>query len=250
MSMSDDNDLVSMTIEVVASYVAHNSIAPDDVPGFIAKTHAAIKQLNQEPEAPAEVPAPAHEPAVTVRKSLASRDHIISLIDGKPYKTLKRHLAGHGLTPVQYRERYSLKADYPMVAPAYSDHRREVAKTLGLGRKVTGSRGSAIPADAAPAVGTPTVPTAAKRGRKPAASTAEVSAAAGATPPAKPVAPKRASRKAAEVLIAAPETITADAPPSKARATKKASVGKAPAKARAAKPVAEVAAAPEAPTDA
>src|SRR6185369_9006468 len=75
-----------------------------------------------------------HEPAVTVRKSLASREHILSLIDGKPYLTLKRHLGGHGLTPAQYRERYNLKPDYPMVAPAYAEKRRAIAKTIGLGR--------------------------------------------------------------------------------------------------------------------
>jgi predicted transcriptional regulator len=72
---------------------------------------------------------------VSVRKSLASPDHIISMIDGKPYKTLRRHLAGHGLTPEQYRERYKLKADYPMVAAAYSESRRAMAKKIGLGRK-------------------------------------------------------------------------------------------------------------------
>ena len=72
---------------------------------------------------------------MTVRKSLASRDHIISLIDGKPYKTLRRHLAGHGLTPDDYRERYGLKADYPMVAPGYAEVRRDISKKIGLGRK-------------------------------------------------------------------------------------------------------------------
>jgi predicted transcriptional regulator len=74
-------------------------------------------------------------PAVSVRKSLASPEHIISLIDGKPYKTLKRHLSGHGLTPAQYRERYGLKPDYPMVAQNYAEHRRNLAKKIGLGRK-------------------------------------------------------------------------------------------------------------------
>src|SRR5690606_33118041 len=76
-----------------------------------------------------------HVPAVTVRKSLASKDHIISMIDGKPYKTLRRHLSTHGLTPAEYRARYGLKADYPMVAPAYSEQRRAMAKKIGLGRK-------------------------------------------------------------------------------------------------------------------
>jgi len=72
---------------------------------------------------------------VTARKSLASPDHIISMIDGKPYKTLRRHLATNGMTPVEYRERYGLKADYPIVAPTYSEARRTIAKGIGLGRK-------------------------------------------------------------------------------------------------------------------
>ena len=76
-----------------------------------------------------------YTPAVSVRKSLASKDHIISMIDGKPYRTLRRHLSTHGLTPDEYRARYKLKPDYPMVAPAYSEARRAMAKKIGLGRK-------------------------------------------------------------------------------------------------------------------
>jgi len=74
-------------------------------------------------------------PAVTVRKSLASKDHIISLIDGKPYRTLTRHLSAQGLTPDEYRTRYNLKPNYPMTAPSYSEQRRAMAKKIGLGRK-------------------------------------------------------------------------------------------------------------------
>lgn len=136
--MPEENNLVAMTIEVVASYVAHNNIRPEDVPDFITKTHAAITGIAKEPEASPEPAPPAeaeYTPAVTVRKSLASPDHIVSLIDGKPYKSLKRHLGTHGLTPADYRARYGLKSDYPMVAPGYSEQRREVAKRLGLGRK-------------------------------------------------------------------------------------------------------------------
>ncbi|RZL81129.1 MAG: transcriptional regulator, partial [Sphingomonas sp.] len=77
--------------------------------------------------------------------SLASKDHIISMIDGKPYKTLRRHLSTNGLTPEQYRERYGLKPDYPMVAEAYSESRRAMAKKIGLGRK-PGQKASSAPA--------------------------------------------------------------------------------------------------------
>ena len=156
--MAEKPNSVEMTIEVVASYLAHNNLRPGDVPDFIAQTHAAIAALGAAPEmepvASDEPAQPEHQPAVTVRKSLASRDHILSMIDGKPYKTLKRHLSRHGLTPTEYRERYGLKADYPMTAPAYSEHRREVAKTLGLGRKPK-APGETAPAAAAEPVAEP-----------------------------------------------------------------------------------------------
>jgi len=98
---------------------------------------------------------------VSARKSLSRRDAIISMIDGKPYKTLRRHLTGHGLTPEEYRERYGLKADYPMVAPEYSEARRAMAKKIGLGRKP-----KAVPTEAAPGEPTQAAP---KRGRRKAA---------------------------------------------------------------------------------
>ena len=74
-------------------------------------------------------------PAVAVRKSLASKDYILSLIDGKPYRTLRRHIGAHGLTPSEYRRRYGLNFDYPMVAPSYRENRIDLAKKHGLGRK-------------------------------------------------------------------------------------------------------------------
>ncbi len=137
--MSEDiagtgTNLTELTVDLLAAFVSNNSVRSEDLPGLIATTHAALSAL--EPAAAVEAaPAEEHVPAVSVRKSLASRDHIVSLIDGKPYKTLKRHLAGHDLTPEEYRARYNLPASYPMVAPSYSEHRREVAKKLGLGRK-------------------------------------------------------------------------------------------------------------------
>ena len=105
----------------------------EDVPAFLNRMHEAVMTLGRSGTAD---PA-AHEfsPATTARRSLASNDHIISMIDGKPYKTLRRHLAINGITPQQYRERYKLKADYPMVAPSYSEVRRAMAKKIGLGQK-------------------------------------------------------------------------------------------------------------------
>jgi predicted transcriptional regulator len=98
-------------------YNPNTRASADEVPAFLAKMHSAVKDLSAPAPMTAtttteEQPAEEFTPAVTVCKSLASKDHIVSLRDGKPYKTLKRHLSGHGLTPDQYRERYSLKSDY------------------------------------------------------------------------------------------------------------------------------------------
>lgn len=175
--MPEENNLVAMTIEVVASYVAHNNIRPEDVPDFITKTHAAITGIAKEPEAPAETAPPAeaeYTPAVTVRQSLASPNHILSLIDGKPYKSLKRHLGTHGLTPADYRARYGLKSDYPMVAPGYSEQRREVAKRLALGRKRQEPAPDAEAQQAAPEAPVQPKP---RRGRKPKAAEAPAAVA-------------------------------------------------------------------------
>lgn len=107
-----------------------------EIPEFLRSMHNAVNGLTGPSGGSSEAPAESeHVPAVSVRKSLASRDSITSLIDGKQYKTLKRHLANHGLTPNEYRQRYGLKSDYPMVAPAYAERRRELAKKIGLGRK-------------------------------------------------------------------------------------------------------------------
>jgi len=133
-------NLTELTVDLLAAFVSNNTVGAKDLPELIATTHAALSSLDGNGAAgqPAAEEAPAEEefvPAVSVRKSLGKRDQILSMIDGKPYKTLKRHLSRHGLTPDQYRARYKLPADYPMVAPAYSEARREVAKRLGLGRK-------------------------------------------------------------------------------------------------------------------
>lgn len=165
--MSDGNASIEMTIEVVASYVGKNNVHAEDVPALIASIHAAIKALDAPVEQPPEDAEPEHVPAVSVRKSLASRDHILSMIDGKPYKTLKRHLSRHGLTPAQYRERYGLKSDYPMVAATYSEARKAMAKAIGLGRKAVTAVEHAVGIE-------PVAPK--RRGRKPKAA---VSGAAG-----------------------------------------------------------------------
>jgi predicted transcriptional regulator len=142
--MSEENSLnpVELATELTIAWLGNqnNRVQPDDVPAFLRKMHETITELagNAEPAGePSEDTASTTEytPAVTVRKSLASKDHIISMIDGKPYKTLRRHLSTHGLTPAEYRQRYGLKADYPMVAPTYSEARRAMAHKIGLGQK-------------------------------------------------------------------------------------------------------------------
>lgn len=131
MAEVEQPDLTTLTVQLLSAYVANNSVANEDLAGLIQATRKALAGE----QAPVEPEAPEFLPAVSVRKSLASRDSIISLIDGKAYKTLKRHLATHGLTPEQYRERYKLPRDYPMVAPAFAEQRRKIAERIGLGRK-------------------------------------------------------------------------------------------------------------------
>jgi predicted transcriptional regulator len=133
-----DTTPVELATELTIAWLSNPNTraAADDVPAFLQKMHDAVSGLAT-PETTEAAAAPQQEyvPATTVRKSLASKDHIISMVDGKPYKTLRRHLATHGLTPEQYRERYNLRADYPMVAENYSQARRDMAKKIGLGRK-------------------------------------------------------------------------------------------------------------------
>lgn len=126
-------DLAEMTTEIVAAYVSHNSISVTDLSKLIADTHAALRNLSAALEStPIEKPAP----AVPVKKSVTP-DYLICLEDGKKFKSLKRHLRTHyDLSPEEYREKWGLPADYPMVAPSYSATRSLLAKANGLGRKI------------------------------------------------------------------------------------------------------------------
>lgn len=152
--MAEENDLVTLTADVVAAFFANSSVrlSAEDIPAIIANTHAALAGLENKSAEQASA-SERRKPAVSPRSSVKP-DFITSLLDGKQYKTLKRHLKNNGFTPQSYREEFGLKADYPMVAPAYSEHRRQVAKALGLGRKpgakaparkAGGKRGAAAP---------------------------------------------------------------------------------------------------------
>jgi predicted transcriptional regulator len=136
---SDGVTAIGLAAELTIAWLGNPNTraAAEDVLAFLARMRDSVVQLIGQPDQTnvAEAPVETFTPAVTVRKSLASKDHIVSLINGKPYKTLRRHLNGHGLTPDQYRARYGLKPDYPMVAENYSEARRAMAKKIGLGRK-------------------------------------------------------------------------------------------------------------------
>jgi predicted transcriptional regulator len=123
--------LITLASDIVAAHVSNNSVSVEDLPSLITNVYGALAGLGQ--AAPAPEPAP--EPAVSIRASIKP-DYIVCLEDGKKLKMLKRHLMTHyNLTPDQYRQRWNLPADYPMVAPNYAEKRRELAKKIGLGRK-------------------------------------------------------------------------------------------------------------------
>ena len=127
-----DNDLIDLSTEIVSAYVSHNALSVTDLPKLIADVHTALVGLRSggSPE-----PLEELKPAVPVRKSVAA-DYIICLEDGKKFKSLKRHLRTHyDLSPEEYREKWGLPVDYPMVAPNYSATRSRLAKDNGLGRK-------------------------------------------------------------------------------------------------------------------
>ena len=134
-----EDTLLTLTADIVAAHVSNNSVAVNDLPNLIQNVHQALSGISGSTAAPEEKP----EPAVSVRASVKP-DYIVCLEDGKKQKMLKRHLmTNHGMTPAQYRERWGLPADYPMVAPNYAEQRRTLAKSIGLGTKRRRSRGSA-----------------------------------------------------------------------------------------------------------
>ncbi|NBC35868.1 transcriptional regulator [Novosphingobium sp. FSY-8] len=129
--------LITLASDIVAAHVSNNPVAVEDLPSLITNVFGALANLGKETVSE-EMPP---EPAVSIRASVKP-DHIVCLEDGKKLKMLKRHLMTHyNLTPEQYRARWNLPADYPMVAPNYAEKRRELAKKIGLGRKPGARRG-------------------------------------------------------------------------------------------------------------
>ena len=135
--MNDETDmaetLIALTADIVSAHVSNNSVSVADLPTLIANVHGALGALGTT-AAPAPV-VEKREPAVSVRASIKP-DYVVCLEDGKKLKMLKRHLMTHyQLTPDQYRQKWNLPADYPMVAPNYAEQRRTLAKKIGLGTK-------------------------------------------------------------------------------------------------------------------
>jgi len=131
---TSSSELVELTADIVSAYVSNNSVVPADLPDLIDQTFNALNQAAAKGLQPTKVDL---DPAVSIKKSVTD-DHIICLEDGKKFKSLKRHLrTSYNLTPEEYRNKWSLPYDYPMVAPNYAALRSEMAKKIGLGRKRT-----------------------------------------------------------------------------------------------------------------
>jgi len=140
--MADNQDaedtLLTLTADIVAAHVSNNSVAVNDLPNLIQNVHSALAGISGSASAPEQKP----EPKVSIRSSIKP-DYIVCLEDGKKLKMLKRHLMTHyNMTPDEYRRKWGLNADYPMVAPNYAEQRRTLAKSIGLGTKRRRTRGA------------------------------------------------------------------------------------------------------------
>ena len=133
MPDTENDNLLTLTSNIVSAHLAHNSVSTEEIPALIRKVYSTLANVNQDGPISSERP----QPAVPIKKSVHA-DYIVCLEDGKKLKMLKRHLkTAYNMTPEQYRERWGLPADYPMVAPNYANQRSKLAKDIGL---VTASR--------------------------------------------------------------------------------------------------------------
>ncbi|WP_284278122.1 MucR family transcriptional regulator, partial [Sphingobium jiangsuense] len=216
MAEIEQPDYTTLTVQLLSAYVANNKVDSGDLATLIQSTRAALVgdgAGGSEPE---------FKPAVSVEDSLASREHIISLIDGRPYKMLRRHLAHHGLSPEQYRARYGLPESYPLVAPAYAELRRDVARRMGLGHTAKPAE-PAAPQQAVKAPAAKPVERKAVRpapAAKPASNPAPAAKAVEKAPaqPAKKPAARKPGATAAKAVNAAPAAKKPAAAPTKASA--------------------------------
>lgn len=195
---------IELATELTIAWLNNPNVHPstDDALAFLRSMRGEIETMAKAPEAPVVEAALEYVPAVSVRASIKP-DHLVSLIDGKKYKSLKRHLSANGLTPADYRQRYGLKPDYPMVAESYSAARREVALKAGLGQKGRAARAKAA-IEAPAAVEAVAAPEAVAVPAKPARVPAKVKAKA-----------KSAAPRATKALSSAKVEIVGEAKPAK-----------------------------------
>lgn len=133
---TESTPFIALVADIVSAYVSNNSVGSAELPALIGDVHAALQRVSQGESAPEAEPL---KPAVPVKKSIMP-EFIVCLEDGKKFKSLKRHLrTQYNMTPEQYREKWGLPADYPMVAPNYAAARSELAKQMGLGQQRRGS---------------------------------------------------------------------------------------------------------------
>lgn len=139
--VSHDGQTLTLTVQIASAYLSHNTVSVKDVSSVLETIYSAVSGLGKQATAAVEVEPPT--PAVPIKKSVTS-EYIICLEDGRHLKMLKRHLrTAYGMTPDEYRARWNLPRDYPMVAPNYAEKRSTLAKSIGLGRDRAGSRRAA-----------------------------------------------------------------------------------------------------------
>jgi predicted transcriptional regulator len=136
MSETNPHDILDLTADIISAYVSNNPLPQSTLPDLIGQVHQSLSSLASGGKAE---PAVELIPAVPVKKSVTP-DYIISLEDGRKFKSMKRYLGLKGMTPAEYRQKWGLPRDYPMVAPNYAAARSELAKTMGLGRKLAASK--------------------------------------------------------------------------------------------------------------
>lgn len=144
MADHDPTGLLAMTTGIIANFVANNRVTPDELPGLVATVHGSLSRLGGEPE-PEEADTPARLTPAAIRK-LVQPDGIVSLIDGRKFKSMKRHLSLQGYTPESYREHFGLPKDFPMVSSEYAAQRSALAKAAGLGQGGRPAKKDAKPA--------------------------------------------------------------------------------------------------------
>ena len=170
--MADDPELRKIVAEVAAAYFSNSHVTPSEIPMVVNQIAQSLSAVGSPPaEAPADAAQQPNLTSAQIRKSI-TRDALVSFEDNRPYKTLRRHLAVRGLTPEQYRSKWGLPKDYPMVAPSYSEARSQMARTIGLGSRVTAKAPRPEPQAAAPEAPSAPEPQPAAQAAKPAAARA------------------------------------------------------------------------------